>query len=623
MHARTKAYVILMMLCALIQGCRRTQQPAQEPQTSDRTPVKFSESSLTSAERQAFYHLHEGSELFPVVWVLYMESPKTGRPFLENLDRFGLISDPDGPLFEGTQVHMPVGIAVSEREGTEALRALGLSKMIGVNCAACHVGQIENNGKALRIDGGPNMFDIVGFLNEIKDSAVVTYTNPTKLWAYLKARAKGRSALPEAAVLNTSKEYDALKQGSEGEKEVAQNLERIATNRDVDQTEVDRIKKDEKQPAAARLTLGDIAEEIRLMKSYVTLLKNFSAVQDPVTTAGFGRADAFGTARALLFGKENALPLSGPSSFPFIWNMQKTAWFHWPSNTNSVLQRNIGQALGLGASFVPETGESTIDFYTLFRMEQLAYKTSPPKWPPDILGEIDQQKADRGEKIYRGEGEYAGTGNCTRCHDSGKPYPDDPSLTNFTLVPLNVVGTDDNEAKNWAVPVSIPGKLLGQSKPTVTMEFGAAQQIFIDRIQRSGMERLKKERPGLDTSAIAWESGRKARPAWRIAYANQQTKELGYPAKPLSGIWATAPYLHNGSVPTLADMLAPPAQRPQAFLLGTRQYDPKKLGYRTDQPGFTYNTTKKGNSNMGHPFGTTLKPEEKEDLLEFLKRLGS
>ena len=128
MHARTKACVILMMLCALIQGCRRTQQQPQEPQTSDRAPVKFSESSLTPAERQAFYHLHEGSELFPVVWVLYMRSSKTARPFIENLDRFGLISDPDGPLFEGTQVHMPVGIAVSERAGTAALRSLGLSR---------------------------------------------------------------------------------------------------------------------------------------------------------------------------------------------------------------------------------------------------------------------------------------------------------------------------------------------------------------------------------------------------------------------------------------------------------------------------------------------------------------
>lgn len=73
----------------------------------------------------------------------------------------------------------------------------------------------------------------------------------------------------------------------------------------------------------------------------------------------------------------------------------------------------------------------------------------------------------------------------------------------------------------------------------------------------------------------------------------------------------------------VADMLTPPDQRPQAFLVGTREYDPRNLGYRTDQNGFTFDTTKAGNRNTGHPFGTTLKPEEKEDLLEFLKRLGS
>jgi len=254
-------------------------------------------------------------------------------------------------------------------------------------------------------------------------------------------------------------------------------------------------------------------------------------------------------------------------------------------------------------------------------MEQLAYKTNPPKWPEDIFGPIDNQKADRGEQIYRGAGAYAETGNCTRCHDSGKPYTDDPNLTNFTLIPLNVVQTDDNEAKNWAVPVNVPGRLVGDARPSVTMDFGAAQAVFIARIQQRGMEALKKSRPDLDVDKIDWESGRKAKPAWRIAYANTQTKELGYPSKPHAGIWATAPFLHNGSVPTLADMLTPPDQRPKAFSIGTRQYDPKKLGYRTDQPGWLFDTTKKGNSNLGHPFGTTLTAQEKEDLLEFIKRL--
>jgi hypothetical protein len=309
--------------------------------------------------------------------------------------------------------------------------------------------------------------------------------------------------------------------------------------------------------------------------------------------------------------------------------MQKTAWFHWPSNTNSVMQRNIGEALGLGASFDPKTGASTIDFYNLYRLEQLAYKTTPPAWPEDLLGQIDNAKADLGEKIYRGEGEYVQTGNCVGCHEKGaKPSPEDPSLINFALIPLKTVQTDDQEVKNWVVPVNVPGKLLGDNSPSVTMDFGQAQSVFIDRIQSNGIERFNKEHPEFKDKPIPWESGRKAKPAWRIAYADLKSKELGYPAKPLKGVWATAPFLHNGSVPTIADLLTPPEQRPSSFPVGSREYDPQKMGYRTDMPNpcakctlFTFDTTKPGNSKLGHPFGTTLKPEEKQALMEYLKRL--
>src|SRR5262249_31378209 len=58
---------------------------------------------------------------------------------------------------------------------------------------------------------------------------------------------------------------------------------------------------------------------------------------------------------------------------------------------------------------------------------------------------------------------------------------------------------------------------------------------------------------------------------------------MAYKARPLDGIWATAPYLHNGSVPNLNALLTPPAQRPSEFYVGTRVYDPVNVGYRTDQ----------------------------------------
>jgi RoxA-like, cytochrome c-like len=59
-----------------------------------------------------------------------------------------------------------------------------------------------------------------------------------------------------------------------------------------------------------------------------------------------------------------------------------------------------------------------------------------------------------------------------------------------------------------------------------------------------------------------------------------------YEGRPLDGIWATAPYLHNGSVPTLDDLLKPADQRPKSFSVGTRVFDPVKVGFRTDAKGF-------------------------------------
>ena len=103
---------------------------------------------------------------------------------------------------------------------------------------------------------------------------------------------------------------------------------------------------------------------------------------------------------------------------------------------------------------------------------------------------------------------------------------------------------------------------------------------------------------------------------------------LGYVARPLEGAWATAPYLHNGSVPTLDDLLKPEEQRPVCFPLGHREYDPVKLGYVSEitkvPPAeqsriFVYDTRIEGNSNRGHRYGTQLDSNDRESLLEYLK----
>ena len=71
------------------------------------------------------------------------------------------------------------------------------------------------------------------------------------------------------------------------------------------------------------------------------------------------------------------------------------------------------------------------------------------------------------------------------------------------------------------------------------------------------------------------------------------------PRHPLDGIWATAPYLHNGSVPTLRALLAPPDQRPKTFYVGSRDFDPVNVGYDiTAGPDrFLFDTSIPGNRN--------------------------
>jgi mono/diheme cytochrome c family protein len=104
------------------------------------------------------------------------------------------------------------------------------------------------------------------------------------------------------------------------------------------------------------------------------------------------------------------------------------------------------------------------------------------------------------------------------------------------------------------------------------------------------------------------------------------SKTNGYANVPLDGVWARAPYLHNGSVPSLADLLNPPADRPRLFARGYDVYDEHKVGFVSDTPearaqGSVYDTTIPGNGNGGHLYGTNLGGEQKLDLLEYLKTL--
>jgi hypothetical protein len=119
--------------------------------------------------------------------------------------------------------------------------------------------------------------------------------------------------------------------------------------------------------------------------------------------------------------------------------------------------------------------------------------------------------------------------------------------------------------------------------------------------------------------------------------ANPYNSLLSYKARSLNGIWATAPYLHNGSVPNLYSLLLPKKRegdpeegnyRPEAFQVGSREFDPVKVGFRSEgYEGFKFQTLRVGDLNSGHDYGTgrdgkePLTEEERWDLIEYIKTL--
>jgi hypothetical protein len=119
--------------------------------------------------------------------------------------------------------------------------------------------------------------------------------------------------------------------------------------------------------------------------------------------------------------------------------------------------------------------------------------------------------------------------------------------------------------------------------------------------------------------------------------ANQRVKELGinrpnmvkqegYQAPPLDGLWLRAPYLHNGSVPNLREMLEPEEKRTKVFYRGYDVYDPVNVGFiisgaEAERHGWKLDVSERGNGNLGHNYGAALAPDEKRALLEYLKTL--
>lgn len=183
-----------------------------------------------------------------------------------------------------------------------------------------------------------------------------------------------------------------------------------------------------------------------------------------------------------------------------------------------------------------------------------------------------------------------------------------------TMIPLAEIGTDPNEAQKFHDRMADSGPL---GKGTISAREGLKYitQKVID--QAYAHLKLTPEQQN----------------EWNGYRTNELRTPLAYKARPHNGIWATPPYLHNGSVPNLFALLSPVSDRPPVFYLGNKQYDPVKLGLNTDplEGATEFRIDKAGNSNAGHEFkdgplgngviGRGLSPEERMQIIEYLKTL--
>jgi hypothetical protein len=265
-------------------------------------------------------------------------------------------------------------------------------------------------------------------------------------------------------------------------------------------------------------------------------------------------------------------------------------------------------------------------------LEWLAYYIDPPRWPAEVFGAIDTKLTPRGKDIFQRL--------CAGCHEYDDSRRTATGLISLRGLQLKTVGTDPTVALRISCPVPDTGALAippttfsaEQSemlKECANVKAGEAFEgkSFAVTVQAAvdGIKQKAYAAAGVDAAgqAAMEDFDRRGKVVWRDTLLATAAPYGPYAARPLHGIWAAAPYLHNGSVPTLHDLLLPPAERPATFALGGREYDPARLGFvvdtACDRTDCLVDTSRTGDGNGGHLWGTDLPEPDRMALLEYLK----
>jgi processive rubber oxygenase RoxA-like protein len=596
LHARF-AFTVLILFGFLASAV------AQAPGTI--AAPTYLDQGWTDTQRQQFYTTTQGSQLIPLAWFLALERPGTEELFLaDQMSRFGFLPNPRSATNPNA---LPVGFAEDPNDGGWA----------GLTCSACHTGQVEYHGAIVRIDGGPSNADVLAFVTELNASLQSTLSDPAK---FTRFAAKVAGSDPR-------RQHDLRNQ----------------------------------------------------LTRFAAYFSTFLDTSTPDSPWGPARVDAFG----MIFNRASSIDLSdatlwswfeplesnaqkpnAPVSYPFLWGTSRQDHVQWNAvarNTKSYerLGRNIGEALGVFArvnirkpTALEHGYASSVNVPNQLMIEEtLIHSLKSPQWPAATLGEIDQAKATPGAALYK---KY-----CVSCHILVDR--NDTSPITVKQIPIGDVATDPTMAMNVACRMADTGILAGTKQPPLLGHKLEQQDYTVNLVANEGVGVLEgwlegsaeqasasaSAKPSLFGShaktgaAAAPASGQtppaptaSAKPAVQLTPApvpfEPSTGSLGnctgaakvYKAAPLGGIWATAPYLHNGSVASLYQLLLPAANRLSTFKVGSREFDPLNVGFDATAGSFDFDTSVVGNSNKGHEYATKqLTDDQRWQLVEFLKTL--
>jgi hypothetical protein len=468
------------------------------------------------------------------------------------------------------------------RANPDAL-AIGLSKTVvtkgrwkgeyvGLTCAACHTAQLTYKGKRIRIDGGVgNAFDLMAYCYAL-DAAL------------------------QATVTDTAK-FDRL----------ARRLGALS-------------------PDARRELRQRFESDAARVHEYRTRTLVTSAPSGP------SRIDAIAlivnrlTAIAPELPQNWSTPLA-PTKPPFLWNAPQGTWTQWRGVQQDPIGRDLTETMGVFMpvdlrSKTPEEGlfDSNAALLNLQKIESALRRLAPPQWPEEILGRIDRQKALKGKALF--------VSICAGCHNAWPYTWTEPNkygkrFVRVGLVPQTDVGTDPgqfDDLRPYAITSQLspylPPPYQGQEVVPTGVLYASLQNWILSK----ALEQLKlTEAQTLDLH------GYREFPL--------PVPPMGvYKAAPRDGVWATPPFLHNGSVPNLYEMLLPAKERTKKFYIG-REFDPVKVGLDTSGGSGTFlmDTSVRGNSNAGHSFedgvrgngiiGPLFTDEQRWALVEYLKSI--